>query len=143
MKKSYYVDTCIWLNLLKKEVNQKNGIQYWKIAEDFIRKIEEKQEKIIISTIVLKELYFVAEVKFQTINEFFKESDFIEIIKTTPEDYELARKWEKEHEKLSFYDYLHTAIAKRLNMCLVTRDEELILFAKSYLNVSKPEDLFS
>jgi len=141
MKNSYYVDTCIWLNLFKKEVNKKGGIPYWKIAEDFIKILEEKQEKIIVSTIVLKELYFTLKEKFPIINRFLKESDFIEIIKTSPEDYELARKWEKENKTLSFYDYLHTAITKRLNLCLITRDEDLIRFAKSHVNVLKPEEL--
>ena len=29
----YYVDTCIWLNFLKKEF--RNNISYWKIAKKF------------------------------------------------------------------------------------------------------------
>ena len=97
MKKSYYVDTCVWMNLFKKEVNHKTGVQYWKLAKDFIEQVEEKQEEIIISTIVLKELYFVAKNKFEIINKFFKESGFIKIIKTNPEDYQLARKCEEEN----------------------------------------------
>lgn len=141
MKKSYYIDTCIWLNLFKKEVNKNTGARYWKITKDFINEIEKRQEKIIISTIVLKELYFLVEEKFQTINEFFEQEEYIEIIKTTTEDYQLARKWEKEHKKLSFYDYLHVAIAKRLNFYFITRDGELIIFAKNHVNVSKPEDI--
>ena len=143
MKKRYYIDTCIWLNLFKKEVDSKSGIQYWKFAKDLIEEIEEKQDNMIISTIVLKELYFTINEKFQDIKEFFKESDFIQIIKTDPTDYDLARKWEKEDGKLSFYDYLHVAISKRLNLHLITRDEALIIFAKSHVNVSKPERLFS
>ena len=32
---TYYVDTCIWLNLFKKE----NGtFQYWRFAKDFLEK---------------------------------------------------------------------------------------------------------
>ena len=61
----------------------------------------------------------------------------------TPEDYELARKWEQEHDSLSFYDYVHVAIAKRLNVPLITRDEDLTKFAKSYIKVFKPEELIS
>ena len=143
MEKRYYLDTCIWLNLLKKEINPKSGVQYWKLAKDFIEKIEDKQEKIVISTIVLKELYYTLKERFQLVNQFFKESDFIEIIKTDPRDYDLARKWEKENETLSFYDYLHIAIAKRLNLQLITRDEDLIILAKKHVNVSKPEESFS
>ena len=135
----YSTASCEVLN--PKNSNKKTGVQYWKIAEDFIKSIEEKQERIIVSTIVLKELYFTLKEKFPIINGFFKESDFIKIIKTAPEDYELARKWEEENKTLSFYDYLHTAIAKRLNLCLITRDEGLIRFAKNHVNVLKPEEL--
>jgi len=39
MKKRYYIDTCIWLNLFKKEVDSKSGIQYWKFAKDLIEEI--------------------------------------------------------------------------------------------------------
>ena len=61
-----------------------------------------------------------------------------------PEDYDLARKFENEEEiKLSFYDYLHVAIAKRLNVPLITRDKELIYFAKKHIGVFKPEDLIN
>ena len=142
MSHNYYVDTCVWLNLFKKEVNKTSGIQYWKIAKDFFRKIEERQEKIIVSTIVLKELYFRLKEKFQMINFFFKEAKYIDIVKTTTDDYKLARKWEIEYEGLSFYDYLHIAITKRMSACLVTRDAELINFAKIFVIVLKPEGVF-
>ncbi len=139
----YYVESCIWLNLFKKEGDPTKGIPYWKSAKDFIEQVEDKNGKIIVSTIVLKELYFTAKEKFNRIQKFFRESEYIEIVKTTPEDYELARKWEHEHKSLSFYDYIHVAIAKRLNIPLITRDEELIEFAKSHIEVFKPEELIS
>lgn len=141
INKKYYVDSCIWLNLFKKEGDPTKGVPYWKLAKDFIEKVEEQNEKIVVSTIVLKELYFTTKDKFSKIQEFFKESQYIEIAKTTHEDYALARKWEQEHKTLSFYDYLHVAIAKRLDASLITRDEDLIEFAKSHVEVFKPEDL--
>ena len=141
MKKRYYLDTSIWLNLFKKETNPKGCIPYWKLAKDFIQKVEENSEKLIVSTIVLKEIYFSANEKFNIIKKFLDESDFIEIVKTSPEDYDLAREWERIDGKLSFYDYLHTAIAKRLNSDLITRDARLIEFAKSYIRVFKPEEI--
>ena len=143
INKKYYIDSCIWLNLYKKEVDQKKGISYWKLAKDFIEKVEEQNERIIVSTIVLKELYFVLKDKFSRIQKFFKKSEYIEIIKTTYEDYALARKWEQEHKLLSFYDYLHVAIFQRLNITLITRDEELIEFAENHVEVFKPESLIS
>ena len=61
-------------------------------------------------------------------------------MKTIPENFELARKFEQEYKTLSFYDYLHVAIAKRLNAILITRDKDLTEFAKSHVKVFKPED---
>ena len=66
------------------------------------------------------------------------------MIKTVSEDYDLARKFEDEEEiKISFYDYLHVAISKRLNIPLITRDKDLITFAKKYVAVHRPEDLIN
>ncbi|MBU0760474.1 MAG: PIN domain-containing protein [Nanoarchaeota archaeon] len=139
--KKCYLDSCIWLNLFKKESDSTSGVQWWKLTKDFIEQVEERDGKVIVSTIVLKELYFKTKDKFNRIQKFFKESEYIEIVKTTSEDYELARKWEQEHGLLSFYDYIHVAITKRLNIQLITRDKDLIEFAKSYVEVFKPEDL--
>lgn len=127
---------------LQKKGDSSKGIPYWKIAKRFIEKVEEENDEIIVSTIVLKEIYFTAKDKFQIINKFFKESDFIDIIKTNPEDYALARKWEEDNT-ISFYDYLHVAISKRLNLIFITRDKELTEFAKRQIQVYKPEELIS
>jgi len=127
------------LNLFKKEGDASKGVPYWKLAKDFL----EKSNKLIISTIVLKELSFKVENIDKTM-KFFKDSEFIEIIKTRSEDYDLARKFEDEEEyKISFYDYLHVAIAKRLNIPLITRDRDLMDFARKQIDVFKPEDLIS
>ena len=81
---------------------------------------------------------------FQKIKDYFKQSDFIEIIKTKNEDYNLARKFEVEdNSKISFYDYLHVAIVKRLGCVFLTRDKDLIEFAKNKIQVNKPEELIS
>lgn len=137
-QKTYYVDSCIWINLFKKEGDATKGTPYWKIAKDFI----EDDNKIIVSTIVVKEISFKIEDKLNLVMKFFKDNNDIKLIKTQPEDYDLARKFEsKEKFKISFYDYLHIAIAKRLNIPLITRDKELIEFAKKYIEVFKPEDL--
>ena len=140
--KEYYLDTCIWLNIFKKEGDPNKGIPYWKIARVFLEKIAESGNRIIISTIVLKELYFTLGNSFKIAEQFFKTSEFIKIIKTTEEDYALARKLEGLYgDKIGFYDYLHIAIAKRLGIHLITRDKELIKFARKYVKTSKPEDL--
>ena len=137
-KQAYYLDSCIWLNLFKKEENQ--GINYWRIALDFLEKCGENGN-IIVSTIVLKEISFKLGEKFLEVKQMFNESGFIKIMKTTSDDYVLARIFEQDHRLLSFYDYLHVAIAKRLAIPLITRDKDLIEFAKKYVVVYKPEEL--
>lgn len=144
MKKNYYLDTCIWLNLFKKEVSLTEKIPYWKIVLDIIESIVKANGIIYVSTIVLKELYFISPENFKQITRYFKQSDFIKLIKTTPEDYNLARTFEKEDgAKISFYDYLHIAIVKRLSCVFVTRDKDLIKFSENKINVTVPENLIN
>ncbi|HDZ60810.1 MAG TPA: type II toxin-antitoxin system VapC family toxin [Candidatus Pacearchaeota archaeon] len=142
MKKGYYLDSCIWLNLFKKEGDVSKGIPYWKIALHFIRHIEDKNRQIYVSTIILKELRYILGGKFPKILNYFKKAGFIKIIKTKGEDYDLARKLEEEdNSEISFYDYLHVAIVKRLKCIFVTRDRDLLNFSKSKINVDLPENL--
>lgn len=140
-KKEHYLDSCIWLNIFKKEGDVTKGVPYWKLAKDFIERVEDEKGIIFVSTIVLKELSFKLEEKFDDVKQFFKEAGFIKIIKTTNDDYNLAREFEQNHGLISFYDYLHIAIAKRLGVPLITRDEDLMEFAKDHVEVFKPEDL--
>jgi len=142
-KKECYVDSCIWLNLFKKEGDPTKGVPYWQLAKEFVELIEDGSGLIFVSTIVLKELQFKLGERFDEVKQFFKEAGFIQIIKTTNEDYNLARELEQQHGFLSFYDYLHIAIAKRLDIPLITRDTGLMEFAKDQIDVFKPEDLLS
>ena len=141
-QKSFYVDTCIWLNLFKKEGDSTKGTPYWKIAEDFVSKVKKNNDKIIVSTIVLKELSFKAGEIFKIIKQFFEGEEYIEMVKSTNDDFKFARKLEsKSGFEISFYDCLHIAISKRLNFALVTRDNKLIDFAEEYVEAKRPEDL--
>lgn len=54
--KKCYLDSCIWLNLFKKESDSTSGVQWWKLTKDFIEQVEERDGKVIVSTIVLREL---------------------------------------------------------------------------------------
>ena len=140
-KKEVYFDSCIWLNLFKQEGDETKGVPYWKLAQECVERIEKVGGTIFVSTIVLKELYFQLGPKFELVNKFFKQSAFVKIVKTANEDYLLARAFEQKHQTLSFYDYLHVALAKRLNVSLITRDTELMEFAKGQVEVHKPEEL--
>lgn len=138
----YYLDSCIWLNLFKKEMSRDGGFSYWEIVLDFLENVDERRGMIYVSSIVLKELYFIMKKDFWKAKKFFKECEFVRIIKTAEKDYDLARDFEREDSaEISFYDYLHVAIVKRLGCCLVTRDGDLIDFAKDKVEVDKPEEL--
>jgi len=134
----YYLDTCIWLNLFKKEK------RFWKITKEFIEQASTKEKIIFVSTIVLKELSFKSQSNFKDILIFFKLQKYVKLIKTTPEDYDYARNLETTDKfSLSFYDYLHIALSKRLNCVLVTRDRELIKTATKFIICKKPEELIN
>ena len=138
----YYLDSCIWLNLFKKEVGGDLGFPHWEMALDFLENVDDEDGIIYVSSIVLKELYFVMKKDFWKAKKFFGECDFVRVIKTAEEDYDLARDFERvDSAKISFYDYLHVAILKRLGCCFVTRDKDLIEFVGDKIEVSKPEDL--
>ena len=128
-----YLDTCIWLNLFKKEKD------YWRDT----KKLLEDYKEIYVSTIVLKEMQFVIPKKFLAIKDEFQKDDTIHIIKTTTKDYDMARHFELQHASLSFYDYLHVAIAKRLNAILITRDRDLYNFSKNIVSTKFPKELLT
>ncbi|MBI2542230.1 PIN domain-containing protein [Candidatus Woesearchaeota archaeon] len=137
----FYVDTNIYLNLWKKEGDATKGIPYWKLAKDFMDKSERENSIITFSGLILKEL------KYKLTPEQFKEkSDLLKStyqkVEVLEEDYNNARKLEsKSRFNISFYDCLHIAVCKRLNLVLVTRDRLMLDFAKSEgLKCGKPEE---
>lgn len=146
-KKSFYLDSCIWLNLFKKEGDSSKGVPFWKIAEDFAIKIMfSEDEEIIYTGLILREIQFNIgnEVLFKEKIEFLKGESKFRFVEVIKEDYSVARKLESNSGfDISFYDCLHIAICKRLNFVLVTRDNDLINFAKEHITVKKPEELLS
>ncbi|MDD5086607.1 MAG: PIN domain-containing protein [Candidatus Nanoarchaeia archaeon] len=145
-QKSFYLDTCIWLNLFKKEGNPEKGIPYWKLAKDFIEKvIFSENSEIIYSGVVIKEIKFKLddEEKLKEKLSFLEKENRFRFVKLTEEDYYFARKLESNlRYQLSFYDCLHIALCKRLNFILVTRDKYLIKIARKHITAERPEDLF-
>jgi predicted nucleic acid-binding protein len=107
-QKSFYVDSCIWLNLFKKEENANKGVKYWKIAKDFIEKVMFSNSEIIYTGFVLKELKFkLSEDEFNEKMLFFKGEQSFRFIKATDEDYSFAQKLESEFNyEISFFDAL-------------------------------------
>ena len=137
----FYVDTNIYLNLWKKEGDTTKSTPYWKLAKDFMDKVERENSIIAFSGLILKEL------KYKLTPEQFKEkSDLLEStyqkVDVLEEDYNNARKLEsKSRFDISFYDCLHIAVCKRSNLVLVTRDRVMLDFAKNEgLKCGKPEE---
>jgi predicted nucleic acid-binding protein len=130
----YYVDTCIWLNLFKRE--ERFGVKYWEIAEEFI-----ENRDIIISATVLKELMNILKADFAKANTFFKERH-TQREPATAQDYQHARTIISEQGfSLSLADCMHIAIAMRMNAILITRDNELIARGREYVFVARPEEI--
>jgi len=142
--KSYYVDTCIYLNLWQKEVDEITGEEHWKIAKDFFDKIDSENAIIYYSGYILKELKFIlSEWEFNQKIRMFKSSpNFLRIILSS-EEYNLARRIEFETDyKISFYDIMHMLLSKKTNSILITKDKKLIEICAKYDVIAKiPEKI--
>lgn len=137
-RKSYYVDTCIWLNLFKKEECTKQGVPYHKIAKGFLERFS---KNIFYSEVTRKEIKAKLDEKaFYEKNEFMMER--FRFVYTTKEDYKFAKGLKAQlKDKLSFYDYVHIGVCRRLNLILITRDRSLIKIGRSFVSVKRPEEL--
>ncbi|MBI5798199.1 PIN domain-containing protein [Candidatus Woesearchaeota archaeon] len=131
----YYVDSCIWLNLLNKEQIKIQGLPVWKIAELFL---QQYKGDIIISDFVRREI--IRKINFPEAILLIEKN--AEAIVVKEEEITLAREIEsKERYRLSFFDCIHIATAKTRNYTLITRDKELLLRGKEYSNTLKPETI--
>ncbi len=130
----YYLDACIWLNLLNKEQTKIQGLPVWKITELFLIQYT---NDIICSRFVRKEVLnkSKAQEKILLLDKF-KE------LNITTEEMALARELEsKEQYHLSFFDCIHLATCIKRNYTLITRDQELLDRGKQYITTRKPEEL--
>jgi len=141
----YYVDTSIWLNLFKKEGDPTRGVPYWQIAKEFIERIMfSTNDEVVYSGIVLRELQIKMEEKmYQEKRRWFEEESKFGKIDVLNEDKAAARKLESHYNfEISFYDLVHTVLAKRFGFVLVTRDEQLLKIAREQgVRAHKPEEL--
>lgn len=141
--KCYYVDSCIYLNLWKKEVDE-SGTLLWKFAKEFLEKAEYENSIIYYSGYLLKEIMFAFDEKqFIDKLELFNYSPGFKRINLTKEEYEEAQRLKNAiTSDISFFDILHALFAKKTGSILITRDELLIEFAKSInVEAKKPEEI--
>jgi len=141
---SYYIDTCIYLNLWQKEESF-SGVKYWKIAKNLFEFIEEKNEIIYYSGFILKEMNFILSKKdFNNKIRLFETTPNFKRIFLKENEIEDARKIENETNfEISFYDIIHMILARKSKSILVTRDKRLMSIAKKYkVVVQLPEEIF-
>lgn len=131
----YYVDSCIYLNLWKKE---KNGGDLAGMAKKFFEQTTD--DTIYFSGFVLREIKYKLPYQFYIVKiSLFKEHHFKELI-ARKKDYRRSRMFERiSNFSISFFDCMHLAI--RTNSILITRDKKLITFANRYCLALRPEDL--
>ena len=140
MKKSFYIDSCIYLNLWQREIDPKTGLKFWKIAKDFLQKIEDEDSIILYSGFVLRELEHILGNRFNNKNNIFMDGTNFKKVFADSEEYNFARKLEKEFNyEISFFDCLHITLANKEKAVLITRDEKLIKFGRKYFDIRKPE----
>ena len=138
---TFYVDSCIYLNLWKRE--ERGKVKFWKLAENFFERVEKTHDTIYVSSFVLKELCFAHDVSnLQQKIDNIRNSQLFKGVSAGSNDYSEARRFESVAQfEISFFDCMHIALAKRIGAILVTRDKKLLNFARELCLVSKPEDI--
>lgn len=140
--KSYYVDSCIYLNLWKKEFDN-FGNPLWKFAKDFFERADSENSIIYYSGFLLKELMFILSTEeYLDKRELFETSPNFKKTILSKKEFNLASKIKKENSEISFYDVIHMLLARQTNSVLVTRDKLLIELTKKHSIVAKkPEEI--
>ena len=139
---SFYVDTCIYLNLWRKEVF--GGEHLWKFALDFFKNAENNNSTIYYSGFILKEMLFILGEKEYLQKRFaLEDAKNFKKIELTKDEFKLAQRIkEKSTDNLSFFDIIHLLLAKKTNSTLITRDNLILENAKEFsVNATKPEEV--
>lgn len=140
---NFYVDTCVYLNLWKKETDEK-GNALWFFAKNFFEFTSINNYKIYYSGFILKELMFLISVEnYIEKREFFESNVLFEKIVLTDEEYRRAIKIKsKFNTNCSLFDIIHIFLSKKSNSILVTQDKELISLASELGVIAKmPQEI--
>ena len=133
----FYVDTCVYLNLWKRE---ESILPFWKLAKDFFEK--HNDATFYYSGFVLKELKFIlSEDVFERKRKLFIHSPNFQRMFLSDKEYGEAQRLDKQLG-VGFFDIIHLLLAKKSNSVLVTRDNELLRASKKFfVKAGKPEEL--
>jgi predicted nucleic acid-binding protein len=136
-----YVDTCVYLNLWKRERGY-FGRPHWRIAKEFFDHMYASGNVVVYSGMVLKELKHKAPQLYEQKRETFNDPSHFNRIIVMDSHYERARLLESESRfSISFFDCMHIVLAKASDAVLVTRDRKLLAFAKGRCVAVRPEEL--
>ena len=139
---SYYVDSCIYLNLWQKEIDE-NEKPLGEYAKRFLEKAEEDNLLIYYSGFLLKELMFILDMEeYLQKRELFEDSPNFKKVILSKEEFQLAVQIRKQNKEISLYDIIHLLLSKKTNSILITRDELLIQLAGKFSIIAKkPEEI--
>ncbi len=134
----YYVDTCVYLNVIYDE-KDRAGRKLGLLAERFFAKIP--SEDILSSGVVLNELEsLLPPERFSPLLAFFSQTTNVRVTRT---DTERAMWLQYRHPEISYGDALHLSLAKRLSAVLITRDKALLLVANEEGCAAGPPEAFT
>ncbi len=137
MKKRFYLDTCIWRDLLE---DRKSGFSYLgEYAFQFLKKCRENDYKVLFSELVFDELktYFSKEEINSLLEPFL---DLLVFVDYTKEETIEVRLVVRNISKVHFVDVLHAIVARDNNAIVITRDKHFEKLTKIVTSL-RPEDV--
>jgi predicted nucleic acid-binding protein len=125
---NFYVDTCIYLNLWKKERGFIFEEPLWGIAKKFFDYVSRQNHIIYYSGFILKELLNkLSTEEYLKKREIFEEENIFKKVMLTKEEYHRAITIKNSIKtKCSLLDIIHVMLAKKTNSVLITQDKELL-----------------
>jgi predicted nucleic acid-binding protein len=141
---TFYVDTCVYLNLWKKEKSFVFGKPSWVVAKNFFDYISRRELTIYYSGFLLKELYYkLTNEEFVTKRALIESSNNFIRISLDYEEYKKAAEITKKLASgISFFDVMHLILARKAQSVFITRDKELLKIARKFGVVAKkPEEV--
>lgn len=142
---NFYVDTCVYLNLWKKEIDEK-GNPLWLSARNFFELATINNSRIFYSGFILKELLFLISTKdYLEKRGFLEENKMFERVSLTEEEYQEAVNFKnKTKTNCSLFDIIHIILANKTNSILITQDKELLDLAEYFqVMAKKPEEVIN
>ncbi len=135
---SLYLDTCIYLNLWKKEEG------FWRDAKRLFDFAMQNGVKIFYSGFVLKELLFLLSTEeYLEKRDFFDfDNVFCKVMLSRNEYIEAQKIKNRVASGCSLFDVIHVLLARKTNSILVTCDKELLELSRQLcVRCESPKDI--